>query len=129
MRGQNCESREKGVSLILGIISLVMIIPMLGLSVDAGILYASKARLQSAVDGASLAAARALNLGQTIQEQTANAQQNAVNWFYANFPAGNWSTSNTQMTTSSVTVTTGTNVRSISVTASSNVPTYFMKWF
>ncbi len=129
MRGRNCESREKGVSLILGIISLVMIIPMLGLSVDAGILYASKARLQSAVDGASLAAARALNLGQTIQEQTANAQQNAVNWFYANFPAGNWSTSNTQMTTSSVTVTTGTNVRSISVTASSNVPTYFMKWF
>ena len=129
MRGRNCESREKGVSLILGVISLVMIIPMLGLSVDAGILYASKARLQSAVDGASLAAARALNLGQTIQEQTANAQQNAVNWFYANFPAGNWSTSSTQMTTSSVTVTTGTNVRSISVTASSNVPTYFMKWF
>ncbi len=105
MRGRNCGSREKGASLILGIISLVMIIPMLGLSVDAGILYASKARLQSAVDGASLAAARALNLGQTIQEQTTNAQQNAVNWFYANFPAGNWATTSTQMTTSSVTVT------------------------
>ena len=31
--------------------------------------------------------------------------------------------------TNSVTVTPGTNVRSIQVTASSNVPTYFMKWF
>lgn len=129
MRGRNCGSREKGASLILGVISLVVIIPMLGLSVDAGILYASKARLQSAVDGASLAAARALNLGQTIQEQTTNAQQNAVNWFYANFPPGNWATTSTQMTTSSVTVTAGTNVRSVSVTAYSNVPTYFMKWF
>ncbi len=129
MRGQNYRSREKGASLILGIISLVMIIPMLGLSVDVGILYAAKARLQSAVDGAALAAARALNLGETITEQTTNAQQNAVNWFYANFPTGNWATTGTSMTTNSVSVTAGTNVRSVSVTASSNVPTYFMKWF
>jgi Flp pilus assembly protein TadG len=129
MRGRNYRSREKGASLILGIISLVMIIPMLGLSVDVGILYASKARLQSAVDGASLAAARALNLGETVAEQTTNAQQNAVNWFYANYPPGNWATTGTVMNTSSVVVTAGTNVRSIQVTATSNVPTYFMKWF
>jgi Flp pilus assembly protein TadG len=129
MRGRNNRSREKGASLILGITGLVMIIPMLGLSIDVGILYASKARLQSAVDGASLAAARALNLGQTISEQTTNAQQNAVNWFYANFPAGNWATSSTVMSTSNVVVTAGTNVRSVAVTATSNVPTYFMKWF
>src|SRR5271154_6736864 len=129
MRGRNYRSREKGASLILGIISLVMIIPMLGLSVDVGILYASKARLQSAVDGASLAAARALNLGETVAEQTSNAQQNAVNWFYANYPTGNWATTGTVMNTSSVVVTPGTNVRSIQVTATSNVPTYFMKWF
>jgi Flp pilus assembly protein TadG len=129
MRGRNYRNRESGASLILGIISLVMIIPMLGLTVDVGILYAAKARLQSAVDGASLAAARALNLGLTISEQTTNAQQNAVNWFYANYPPGNWATSGTVMGSSNVVVTPGTNVRSVSVTATSNVPTYFMKWF
>ena len=63
-----------------------------GLVVDLGILYSAKARLQAAVDGAALAAARALNLGQTTTAQAASAQQNAVNWFYANFPAGNWAT-------------------------------------
>lgn len=129
MRNRNGRSREKGAALILGTIAMVMIVPMIGLFVDVGILYAAKARLQSSVDGASLAAARALNLGQTITQQTTNAQQNAVNWFYANFPAGNWATASTQMNTSSVTVTPGTNVRSVTVTASSNVPTYFMKWF
>src|SRR5271155_3358473 len=118
MRGRNYRSREKGASLILGIISLVMIIPMLGLSIDVGILYASKARLQSAVDGASLAAAPALNLGETISEQTSTAQQNAVHWFYANFPAGNWATSGTSINTNPVVVTAGTNVPRIQVTAS-----------
>lgn len=129
MRGRNYRNRESGASLILGIISLVMIIPMLGLTVDVGVLYAAKARLQAAVDGASLAAARALNLGLTISEQTTNAQQNAVNWFYANYPPGNWATSGTVMSSGNVVVTAGTNVRSVAVTATSNVPTYFMKWF
>jgi Flp pilus assembly protein TadG len=113
-------SREKGISLFLGTMSLVFIVPMMGLFVDVGILYAVKARLQASVDGAALAAARALNLGQTTQAQASNAQQNAVNWFYANFPSGNWSTSNTQMTTASVQVFDDPNnasVRNITVTA------------
>ena len=56
---------EKGVSLLVGAISLVFIIPLLGLLVDVGVLYSVKARLQASVDGASLAAARALNLGRS----------------------------------------------------------------
>ena len=60
MRDRNDRNRERGVSLFLGTISLVMIVPMIGLSIDVGILYVSKTRLQSAVDGAALAAARAL---------------------------------------------------------------------
>src|ERR1700683_807192 len=94
------KTREKGVSLFLAIAALVwVVIPMLGLVVDVGILYSAKARLQAAVDGAALAAARALNLGQTTAEQATAAQQNAVNWFYANFPPGNWSTTGTVMNT------------------------------
>ena len=97
--------REKGVSLFIAIAALVwMVIPMLGLFIDLGILYSAKARLQAAVDGAALAAARALNLGQNTTAQASSAQQNAVNWFYANFPPGNWNTNSTVMNTGTVTV-------------------------
>ncbi len=78
--------REKGASLFLAMFGLLwVVIPMLGLFIDLGILYSAKTRLQVAVDGAALAAARALNLGEDTTAQAASAQQNAVNWFYASF--------------------------------------------
>src|SRR6266496_3997354 len=95
---------QAGVVLLVGIMSLLFIIPMVGLAIDVAVLYTVKAKLQSSVDGAALAAARALNLGSTTTAQTASAQWNAVNWFYANFPNGNWGTSNTHMATSNVSV-------------------------
>ncbi len=125
-------NREKGATLFVAVAALVwIVIPMLGLVVDLGILYSAKARLQAAVDGAALAAARALNLGQTTTAQAASAQQNAVNWFYANFPAGNWATLNTVMTTANVIVInspSNANLRQVTVTASTRVPTWFMKY-
>jgi Flp pilus assembly protein TadG len=132
MERQQRSSREKGVSLILGTASLIFIIPMLGLMIDVGVLYAAKAKLQAAVDGASLAAARALNLGQTTASQADSAKQNAVNWFYANFPVGAWGTTGTVMSTSSVNVfddASNPHLRNVTVTATTTVPTYFMKWF
>jgi Flp pilus assembly protein TadG len=132
MQREARHSRQKGVSLIVGTLSLVFIIPLVGLIIDLGVLYAAKARLQGAVDGASLAAARALNLGETIVAQATSAQQNAVNWFYANFPTGNWGTTNTQMSSATVLVFDDPNnpqLRDVTVTASTNVPTYFMGWF
>jgi Flp pilus assembly protein TadG len=123
---------EKGTSLILGTIALVFIVPLIGLFIDVGILYSAKARLQAAVDGAALAAARSLNLGQTTAAQATTAKQNAVNWFYANFPTGNWATVNTVMSTASVTVQDDPNnpqLRDVSLTASTQVPTWFMRWF
>lgn len=125
-------NREKGTSLFLGTIALVFIVPLIGLFIDVGILYSAKARLQAAVDGASLAAARSLNLGQTTAAQATTAKQNAVNWFYANFPTGNWATTNTNMTLASVTVQDDPNnpqLRDVSLTASTQVPTWFMRWF
>ncbi len=130
----NCskpKNREKGISLIIATVAMVGIIPMVGLFVDLGILYASKARLQAAVDGAALAAARSLNLGQSTTAQANNAKQTAVNWFYANFPNGNWSTSGTVMTSANVTVVDDANnahQRDVTVTATTNVPTYFMRF-
>ncbi|MGP0076169.1 MAG: pilus assembly protein TadG-related protein, partial [Bryobacteraceae bacterium] len=100
MKIRRNRSRERGISLFLAVAGLVwIVIPMLGLFIDVGILYSAKARLQAAVDGAALAAARALNLGQSTAAQATAAQQNAVDWFYANFPPGNWNTFNTVMNT------------------------------
>ncbi len=131
---QQLRKRENGISLILAVASLVFLIPMIGLAVDAGLLYVARARLQGAVDGASLAAARSLNLGQSTYAQTASAKQNAVNWFYANFPQGAWFSSNTQMDTTDAHAhvyddPVNSNLRHVDVTASTTVPTLFMRWF
>jgi Flp pilus assembly protein TadG len=118
--------------MIVGAASMVMLIPSAGLSIDAALLYYTKARLQGAVDGAALGAARALSLGDTPAVQTTNAKQDAVNWFYANFPNTLWGTSNTNMDASMVTVADdpgNTRLRNVTVTANTTVPTLFMRWF
>ena len=77
---------ESGVSLLMSVVMLVVILAMVGLAIDSGRLYLVKAKLQASVDGAALAAARALVLGQTTAAQRTSAQLNATNWFHANFP-------------------------------------------
>ncbi len=123
---------QRGVSLLVGTASMALLIPSAGLAVDAALLYYTKARLQGAVDGAALGAARSLQLGATDATQVANAKQNAVNWFYANFPTTLWGTSNTQMDQSTVSVFDDPNnprLRNVQVTANTTVPTIFMRWF
>ena len=87
MASQRRRLTQKGVSLIVGVASMVLLIPSAGLAIDAAMLYYTKARLQGAVDGAALGAARALAIGATPTVEIASAKQNAVNWFWANFPA------------------------------------------
>ena len=134
MANRKHSGRQRGTALFLGTLSLIFIVPMVGLVIDVGILYSAKSRMQAAVDGAALAAARSLNVGQTTDYQATSAKQNAVNWFYANFPTGNWSTSNTQMDTTDTHVhvyddPTNANLRRVDVTATTTVPTWFMRWF
>ena len=62
MANPHSTRRRKGVSLMVTAVSLAFIIPTVGMIIDVGILYSVKARLQAAVDGASLAAARAPNV-------------------------------------------------------------------
>ncbi len=122
---------EKGVTLLIGILSLTLIIPMMGLGIDVGFLYAVKSKLQAAVDGAALAAARSLNIGQDTASQAASAQNTAVTWFYDNFPSSYFGTANTVMSTSNVSVFDdphNSHMREVTVTATSQVDTFFMKW-
>jgi Flp pilus assembly protein TadG len=53
--------RQRGAVAILVALSLVVLVGMLGLAVDAGQLYVTKTELQSAADACALAAAQELN--------------------------------------------------------------------
>src|ERR1700724_2603339 len=58
MASQRRRLGQKGVSLVVGTASMVLLIPSAGLAIDAALLYYTKARIQGAVDGAALAAVR-----------------------------------------------------------------------
>jgi Mg-chelatase subunit ChlD len=121
--------RQNGATLLLGTIALVAVLPLVGLAVDSGILFIVKSKLQSSVDGAALAAARALTLGATTSAQAASARQNASNWFHANYPDGTMGTRNTVLETPVVMDdTVNPLVRNVTVTASTEVRHYFMGW-
>ena len=124
MRNRN----EKGAVLVLGTLSMLFIVPMMGLAIDVGFLYAIKSKMQAAVDGAALAAARSLSDGATASAQQASAQAQGVTWFNANFPSTFLGVSSVNMSTSNVTYSTANNIQTIAITASANVNTFFMRW-
>lgn len=75
----------RGNVLIMFAISLIMLIGFAGLVVDAGIGYGVKAKLNSAVDAASIAASRALT-GDTDDQRREAAIKAGTRFYYANFP-------------------------------------------
>jgi hypothetical protein len=79
--------RERGfVTLIWSCMMLFIIMPVVGLAIDAGVMYVIKSKLQTAVDGAALGAARSLSRGQDIPSQQTSATDTAKRYFHANFP-------------------------------------------
>ena len=116
--------REDGFALVYMATVMTGLVLFSGLAVDSGRAFMVKAQLTKAVDGAALAAARNLNLGDPRTE--------AARIFKANFPAGYLGTSTASDPTtkpgffqSSVEVSTGVNT--VSVTASAVLPTTFMR--
>jgi uncharacterized membrane protein len=122
---------ESGITLLAGAVSLLFIIPSIGLGIDVGFLYAAKVKLQASVDGAALAAARSLDTGSTAGAQTTPVENTAVNWFNSNFPSGTFGTLNTVMGTDNVHVFGDPNnpkIRKVTVTATTKVNTFFTHW-
>jgi Flp pilus assembly protein TadG len=77
-------AKEDGMALVLFAVLLVVLGIFAGFAIDAGRLFLVKAQMTKAVDGAALAAARALG-------STASAtpeKDEAVRIFQANFPSG-----------------------------------------
>ena len=118
---------ERGFVLLLyTLMMLFIIIPMVGLAIDAGILYTIKGKLQSAVDGAALGAARSLSRGQTIASQVTAADDTATRYYHANFP-NNWM-GVTPVGDPTVTWPTAPPATAIiNVQGDVNAPTWFMK--
>ena len=118
-------SSEQGVALIYMALFLTALLLSTGLAVDTGRAYVVKAQLSKAVDGAALGAARMLNSG--------NPKGEATRIFNANFPIGYLGTSSVTNPSSDANFfklqtisATGLNV--VTVTATAQVPTTFMKF-
>ena len=72
--------RSRGGSLLVfTFVSVLVVIPMLGLAIDGAISFWVKARLSTALDAAALAAGRS---------PTSNASTIVQQYVYANFPVG-----------------------------------------
>jgi Flp pilus assembly protein TadG len=126
MHRRNRRKLSKGIAVLVTTVAMVFIIPAVGLSIDAGMLYAIKAKLSAASDASSLAAARSLNVGLTIEEQRASAINTAQRFFQANFPEGYMGTRNAAVT---VTIDeTALKVRTVLTTASADAPSFFMRF-
>ncbi|MDX8125069.1 VWA domain-containing protein [Janthinobacterium sp. GMG2] len=78
--------RQGGQVLIMVALSAVVLIASVGLAVDSALGYFVKAKLNAAVDSASLAAARGVTAGSSEEEQRTNARQSAKEFFDINYP-------------------------------------------
>jgi Flp pilus assembly protein TadG len=85
--------KERGTAIYVTAVILVMAVPMAGLAIDGSILYILKCRLQGAVDGAALAAARSLARGSDDTAQVTSARIAAVTYTKLNFPSNYFFTS------------------------------------
>ncbi len=123
---KNKQRRRQGFAVILTTLSLLLLVPMVGLAVDVTVLYMIRAKLSAAVDAAVLAGAQGLARGNDTVTQNANAQDAATRFFNANFPSGYWGTTNVIFPPPTID-TSAVNYRTISATASVTAPLYFLR--
>ncbi len=80
-------SKRKRAGSVMVMFTLMMpfvLVPMVGLAIDATMLFSVKAKLQAAVDGGAIAAAQSLNSGLTFTTQKATAEKTADEFIKAN---------------------------------------------
>ena len=104
---------------------LLVLVPAIGLSIDVGMMYLRASAPLGTSDAAALAGARSLARGSDDSTQRSNAESTANTYFYSNFPAGYFASTNLQV--SNVAATDSTYMRSITTTASVDLPFIFMR--
>jgi Flp pilus assembly protein TadG len=128
------DHRKRGFVLVTYSLMLTALVAMVGLAIDAGILYLVKSRLSASVDAAALAAGRSVNLASTVAVASANATTMANQFFTANFPTGYLGVTSVPTVTPTFTQELDSSgnpngVLDIAVTASVSAPVYFMRIF
>ena len=114
MSNANFVKSDRGQTIIIFALLFSTLVLFTGLALDAGLLYATKAKLSSSVDGACLAGMKNLALGQPT------AATLATNIFNANYGA------NPPVPTVTFPVDQNNN-QQVKVTATANVNTYFIR--
>lgn len=117
--------KRNGYVMVFGILMIALIlIPAMGLAIDVGLMYTVESVMSAAADAAAVAGARDLARGSNSAAQLANAQATAIAYFNANFPSGYlWSKN---LTVSSVAATSQTAMRTVTTTASVDLPLIFL---
>ena len=118
------KTRQKGIAVLVTACTAAVVVPMVGLSVDVGIMYVVKTKLSAATDAAALAGARSLSRGIDITAQTASATATASNYFRANFPDGFLMTTASSINTA---VAAAGATRTVSSSSTATVPTLFLR--
>ena len=116
--------KQGGQVFIIVALSLLALIGAIGLAVDSGFGYMVKARLNTALDAASIAAANAVSQGATESAQTASAQAAARKFFAANYPTGYLGST---VTFNDPTVTFNKGMVTIDANASAVLPVTFVR--
>lgn len=88
MKIQKSVRKERGFVLLLTVLTMLAVLPIIGMAVDIGMVFLIQTRLSAAIDAAALAGARSFNRGLDLSTQTTNAQATALKYFRANFPRG-----------------------------------------
>lgn len=113
--------RQQGAVFVLSALSMLTLILCVGLAVDSGVAYGVRAKLNAATDAAAIAAGRAIAFGED------EARQTAEKFFYANYPDGYLgSTPNFDPDTDITISTLDDGSIQVDISASAEVPTYFM---
>ncbi len=120
------EVRERGIAIVATAAWITIAIPFIGLGIDTGVLWGAKARISSACDAASLAAARSLSTGGSLEQQLANATSRGRAFFKANFPPGSYGSAEVYPTIS--VIQPSQSVLEVSATASAVIPLYFLRY-
>jgi len=117
-------TRNHGQIVVMTALMLIILIGSVGLALDSGLGYIVRAKLNSAVDAAGIAAARAVVQGNNQVEHEASARHAATDFFNANYPNGYFGST---PTLDNLTIAFDQGKVTIDVSASAVVPVTFMR--
>ena len=128
MRSTPKNKKRRGFVTIYVVFTSLLLIPVVGLAIDFSVLYNVKARLQTSVDAAVIAAGNTLQSTTNISDQTQidAVKATAVTFFNANYPSSYWGS--TPAAALNPTVGLGaSNSWQVSLTATEYVPLLFLR--